>query len=190
MEDKICVDLFTDRKYPWMTDYQIRKVSSIHGTYQTATIDKSEKKTLLKLARRHHIKYRWYEKRWARASNYRSIFFKYYEPPYTCRYCGRKLSEKQLIVDHVIPVAQVKKSAFARRLLTIRGIETVNDPRNLVAACPRCNLEKSDKMGLWVIRGVFGESKIFKIFCYTALASFVPLVVYLIYTLGAFSAIR
>ena len=189
MEDKICVDLFTDRNYTWLEQYRVKKSVSVVGAYYTITIDRSELKGLLKTARRHHIKYRWYEKRWSRASNYRSAFFKYYEPPYRCRYCNKKVTESRMVVDHVIPVAQVKKSAFARWLLTVRGIDTVNDPRNLAPSCRLCNLEKGDKMGVWTIRGIFGESKLSWIFCYAALALFIPLLVFLIYSLGVFSTI-
>lgn len=36
-------------------------------------------------------------------------------------------------------------------------MESINDLRNLVAACSRCNSKKSAKMGIWIIRGKIGR---------------------------------
>ena len=64
-------------------------------------------------------------------------------------------------VDHLIPVAKVKKSGFVRFLLRMHGIQNVNDKRNLVASCHRCNERKRDKMGVWYIRGRLGKYRIY-----------------------------
>lgn len=37
------------------------------------------------------------------------------------------------------------------------GIRDVNDPRNLVPSCAKCNSHKSAKMGLWIARGKIGQ---------------------------------
>lgn len=46
---------------------------------------------------------------------------------YTCRYCGAKVPDVVLTVDHVVPVA----------------LGGDDDPRNLVTACSGCNAGKS-----------------------------------------------
>jgi hypothetical protein len=48
---------------------------------------------------------------------------------FTCQYCGRKPPEIQLVIDHVIPVAQ----------------GGTDDEWNLKASCDGCNAGKSDK---------------------------------------------
>lgn len=96
-----------------------------------------------------------------RGKSYRSDFFKchpgIFHKYYVCSYCGRPLTKKTVTVDHLIPVHKVKRIGFGRFLLWINGIYNVNDTRNLVAACRKCNSRKSDKMGLWVIKGTFGR---------------------------------
>lgn len=161
VENKICIDLFTDRVLPWMKSYPFKKVDGPRGLYYTIEVSPQQKKDVLKRVARSHIRCRWYEKRWARSSGYRESFFRENPPPYRCRYCGRKLSKDRLVVDHVVPVAQAKKSKVARYLLTRRGIQNVNDTRNLAPSCFKCNRRKSDKLGIWYIRGRFGGSRLF-----------------------------
>lgn len=47
---------------------------------------------------------------------------------FTCQYCGAKAPDVELHVDHIVPVSK----------------GGTNDPGNLVTACARCNLGKSD----------------------------------------------
>ncbi|MCA6430306.1 MAG: HNH endonuclease [Cytophagales bacterium] len=47
---------------------------------------------------------------------------------YECAYCGAKEKTKELTLDHVIPLAH----------------GGTDDYNNLVPACSRCNLDKSD----------------------------------------------
>ena len=63
-------------------------------------------------------------------------------------------------MDHLVPVAKAKESIFARTILHLCGITNVNHHRNLVPSCSACNRKKSDKMGLWVIRGAIGRFNI------------------------------
>ena len=52
---------------------------------------------------------------------------------YMCCYCGTKLPKKEIHIDHVYPYA--------------KGGETTAE--NSVVSCRRCNLSKSDKVGIW-----------------------------------------
>ena len=64
-------------------------------------------------------------------------------------------------VDHLIPVARAKKGGFARQMLKEEGIANVNDVRNLVPSCRRCNRRKGTKMGVWYIRGILGKYPVY-----------------------------
>jgi 5-methylcytosine-specific restriction endonuclease McrA len=119
-------------------------------------LDSWQIKTILQM---HGYKYRAYDKRYERASNYRKIYFENNKGPYRCSYCGKHLRADKLEVDHLIPVAKAKSESGVRMLLQICGVRNVNDAKNLVSACHKCNNKKSDKMGLWVVRGVIGRHK-------------------------------
>lgn len=161
MKNRICVDLYTDYPRAWMVG--AKKTENQYGVYYTMTIQKDQLKEILRLARVSRVRARWYEERWARSSTYRNDFFREASPPYYCRYCHRLLSKKYMVIDHIVPVGQTKKSSYARSLLTIRGIQDVNDIRNLAPSCSKCNRRKSDKMGVWVLRGWFGDKMWFRV---------------------------
>ena len=132
-----------------------------YGTYfytETPSIDSWQIKSIIQF---HKYKYRFYDKRYERSTNYRKEFFEEHKGPYRCVYCGRKLKASNLEVDHLFPVAKAKASVGARTLMQICGIFDVNDPKNLVASCKRCNRKKSDQMGFWLIRGTLGRSNTF-----------------------------
>lgn len=107
-----------------------------------------------------------YRVEFERATNYRKTFFNRTNGPYRCRYCNKKILKKDIVVDHIVPVAKTQKKASARFLLSLEGCSNVNDIRNLAPACRRCNSMKSDKMGLWIFRGWFGRYKVYWVFLY------------------------
>lgn len=84
---------------------------------------------------------------------------------YCCSYCGRLLTRTQMQVDHCIPVEGAKSSRFVRTYIRLVGLfsdkktreQGINGLWNLVPSCPKCNNKKSDKRGLWVVRGIIGR---------------------------------
>lgn len=128
--------------------YFYKEVSSLHSW---------QIKTILDI---NGYKYKSFDKRYSRDTTYRKRFFENNKGPYRCAYCGRRLKSDELEVDHLVPVAKAKESVFARTILHLCGITNVNNHRNLVSSCSRCNGKKSDKMGLWVIRGAIGRHHI------------------------------
>lgn len=181
MENQICVDLYTEKTYFWMTQYPLKKVTGAKWCYFTIMTDEKNLKDILKYASKYHIKYDYYGKQWSRSSNYRDVFFTYYKPPYRCRYCNKKLTPNQVVVDHIIPISKVKKSKKARKKLTLWGIKDVNDPRNLAPACKSCNKAKSNKMGLWCIRGFLGQYKIYRPALYVIFILAITIAAYSLY---------
>lgn len=94
-----------------------------------------------------------------RSANYRKAFLDSNPGPWRCRYCHRKLDIYTMTVDHLVPVAAVRRSGIARRLLSALGATSVNDVENLVPSCARCNSAKGQKTGFWIVRGVVGKCR-------------------------------
>lgn len=189
MVEKLCIDVYTDRMHGWMGKYGFRRKEGRGAAFYTVTGDPDTIKEIRNKAGRQHIRCCCYGAQWARSNDYRKVFFSYYPPPYRCRYCNRKLKEQELVVDHIMPVGRVKKSSRARLMLKIRGIRNVNDPRNLAPSCSACNRRKSDKIGLWYLRGILGKYKIYWIVLYILLVLAVLFVVYSLYHTGFFGEV-
>lgn len=136
------------------------KNTKCKGRYYTSNYINKPKKEMTKLQHL-GIRCECYPVEYERASNYRQIFFSRTSGPYTCRYCNKKLQKNQIYVDHIIPVSKAQKKHYARIILSVRHCTNVNDIKNLAPACKNCNLKKSDKMGLWVIRGWLGKYRLY-----------------------------
>lgn len=93
-------------------------------------------------------------KNFKRSESYRRDFIRHNPPRngrYRCVYCGRQVKTDHMQVDHVIAVKRVEKNPLYRCCIH----EDINELSNLVPACPKCNRKKSDKGGLWILRGKF-----------------------------------
>lgn len=108
----------------------------------------------------------------SRSSDYRREYLKKHKGffgIYTCAYCGKLCTRSTLQVDHIYPVNGVKgiglKGTSGKLFVTLVSLlhgpkalkEGVNADWNKTAACPRCNGNKTDAMGLWVLRGYIGK---------------------------------
>lgn len=115
--------------------------------------------------------------KWDRGESYRKDFLKYnkglFGCLYFCAYCGRPITRKNMQVDHHIAINFVKHNPLFKLYFGICNVisnffgrilhgskwkqnKGVNVTYNLLPACPRCNNKKSDKGGLWIIRGMIG----------------------------------
>ena len=96
-----------------------------------------------------------------RSSDYRWVFFSNNPPHvgqrYFCAYCGSLLPKNKITIDHLYPVGQASKSVRLQRKLQRMGIDSINAPKNLVAACRSCNVKKGKQMGKWIWRGKIGR---------------------------------
>lgn len=100
---------------------------------------------------------------------------------YFCSYCGKLLKKDKVTVDHVFAVKAVQQSRFLKWLLKTLGMGTVNDRKNLVPACSRCNERKGAKGGLWILRGFIGRHPVFWFAYWTIVfAVLIALIVYCI----------
>lgn len=176
-----CIDMFSGYK-KWMDDYDIKTKNGPNGQYLSVVVDEKEKKKIVKKIVKSKVKYRCYEKRWERGSDYRKKFFEYYNPPYRCRYCNKPLTKNSMVIDHIIPISQVKKNTNARMKLYVRGISEVNDVRNLAPSCYKCNEKKGSKIGLWYWRALLGKYKAYWIIKKILFVSIIAVCAYFLYT--------
>ena len=176
-----CVDIYTSKYKLWMNRYNVKEKSGKYGVYYTTKLDYKQKKKLIRKLKWKNIKYRCYEERWNRSSDYRKKFLNATKPPYRCRYCNRYLKTEYMVVDHIIPVDKAKSSTKAKNLLALQGIKNVNDVKNLAPSCYDCNSRKGAKMGLWFIRGILGKYKWFWIAKNIFLFFILILIIYILY---------
>ncbi len=100
-----------------------------------------------------------------RGSSYRRDFFANNKPidkygRYRCVYCGRKLRPERITVDHIYPIGAVRSNIRLQKRLNKKGIYNINDVKNLVPACMKCNKKKGTQMGSWLIRAQIGKNEI------------------------------
>jgi hypothetical protein len=69
------------------------------------------------------------------------------------------MSRENTTVDHLYPVGRVARDLTLQKKLARKGIQNINDTKNLVAACKRCNDRKKDAMGVWILKGKIGRYK-------------------------------
>ncbi len=108
-----------------------------------------------------HLKYHIDNGFGVRSQDYRRKFFRANKPHiagmYFCAYCGRLRTKRYITVDHLYPVSMADRSIALQKKLKKHGIRNVNDVDNLVPACARCNKLKSNKMGVWITKGLIGR---------------------------------
>lgn len=168
-----CVDVYVEEKYPWMADYHPKQRESKYGVFYSLSVSNDEKRKVEKIIQQEKLRCKWYSSNFSRSNNYRDKFFKTHEGPYRCIYCHKKIRKDQIEVDHLIPISKAKNSLLARNLLYISGISDVNDPKNLVASCRRCNRKKGSKMGVWIIRGYLGRYRAYWIIHHIIVAAII-----------------
>ena len=165
----------------WFAKSKLRRIGATEHTDGSFSISAEDKGYITKVCDRYRLKCIWYRKEWTRSSNYRYTFFRFNKPPYRCRYCHKRLSKDKVEVDHLIPVGMAKKYGYARFLLRIRGIKNVNDSRNLVPSCHKCNERKRDRIFGWYIRGLLGKYKLYWFIRYFLDIILAICIIYIIY---------
>lgn len=100
-----------------------------------------------------------------RGNDYRINFFRnnpaIYKDYYRCVYCGRLIRKENIEIDHMIPIKKGKESRLWQFLIKKSNLISINDIRNLVPACRRCNKRKGSKTGHWILIGLLGRLKFF-----------------------------
>ncbi|MBR3251701.1 MAG: HNH endonuclease [Solobacterium sp.] len=136
------VEANTNRRFPFDRFPEFRQVSPYK--YQAVHLSKNEAKSLVRRLRLRGFTVIWYRNIWAKGDNYRRIFLESQGETCRCVYCGKFFPKKSITVDHVIPADLAKRSPYIRWKLERKGYKSIDDPRNLVAACYRCNNRKKN----------------------------------------------
>ena len=117
----------------------------------TKTLDSSRAKEYIRFAEKKKLKYEFVSKNTHRSSNYKKKWTEAnpsWHGMYLCTYCGWIVPADKITVDHIVPIQAAKRS-----LKFEQSGRNVNDLENLCGSCMKCNRNKSDKQGLWVVRG-------------------------------------
>ena len=101
-----------------------------------------------------------------RSNSYRDNFFDNNSPidkrgRYRCVYCGRKLKQSKVSVDHLVSVYRSQISQQSRNMLRKMDCESVNDVKNLVPACRHCNSSKGYWLYPWLWMAKIGKCEKF-----------------------------
>lgn len=124
-------------------------------------IEKSEYKKLARFCNSKRLVFYINNEYGTRGTHYRADFFNHNPPVikdrYFCAYCGRLIRKRRITVDHLYPIGAVNKNLSLQKKLKRRGIENINNIKNLVASCNYCNQKKGTKMGKWIWRGRIGR---------------------------------
>lgn len=150
--------------------------------YSKTTNSPTEKEEIELLCNEKGLSFRCIEEKHIRSSNYRKTYIGNmgFKHKYTiCGYCGLPLQINKLTVDHIIPVDKVQKSNYAKWALQKMNIDDVNDMKNLVGACRRCNSKKRAKMGVWVALGFLGKNKV--LWCFRWILRVIVIILLAIY---------
>lgn len=118
----------------------------------------------------YHIAYLKYNSQMKRSNDYRKKYFEKNQPfigkYYFCAYCGRPLIKEKVTVDHIVSIRKAQKSNVLQYLLN-KKMSDINDDKNLVASCARCNQRKGQRISVaYMIRGFLGKRKWFWIIYY------------------------
>ena len=152
-----------DGKYPaYKSAFRLSRMGLRRdGNEYKGEFTKFEMRKIERFCRRRHLTFRIDNSYGKRSSNYRDVFFEnypsYFGGKYFCAYCGFLKPASKITVDHLYPVGAVRRNVSLQKRLGRMGITVINHPKNLVAACERCNKSKGKKMGIWIVKGRIGR---------------------------------
>ena len=158
------VVIITSRRFPFKKFKDFKQVSPNKYTSDRHSLD--DAKRYVRLARLYGFKAYYYERNWGRSGGYRKKYFeKHPAEEYRCVYCGRVIPKDSITIDHIVPVSLAQRSRIARWWLKKRNFESINDERNLVPSCWRCNKTKGKSVSvIWALRARLGQSSVWWVF--------------------------
>lgn len=133
-----------------------------NGKWRLKTADTNVEEEIAHFCKRKHLHYECIDDKYVRSNDYRKNLIINYKKKdnkfYRCAYCGKKLTNKTMTVDHIIPIDKVQHDVFYRRVMKILKIKNINDVNNLAPACERCNKKKGRKLKGYLFNGITGRT--------------------------------
>lgn len=151
------LNIYTDCPKSWLLKYDLKEKYYKDSLYYQLKGEYKELESIRKRLIRCKIRHKMFEERYQKSNDYRKIFLENTSGPYRCRYCNRPLKTEYMQVDHIIPASKVKSNAYLQMWLFLNKCESVNDLKNLVPSCFKCNQAKGRKIGLWPLRAYLGQ---------------------------------
>lgn len=162
-EERVPVDVWGPDTKKYRLGLHWRGLSYTGNTHYEAILPASGARSLERYCKKRNLRFMSKSHFAVRSNGYRRAFFANTKPFFgdlhICAYCGRLTRRDNITVDHIYPVAALEESPSLQKKLARKGYTSVNDPRNLVACCMRCNKKKGTDYGfLWSLRGKLGRS--------------------------------
>lgn len=133
-----------------------------NGKWRLRTSDNDLISRIAYFCRRKHLHYECIKDKYTRSNNYRKTLIENYQKKnnkyYRCAYCGKKLTQDKMTVDHIVPIDKVQHMWRYRQLIRLMKISDINDLRNLAPACDRCNKKKGRTLKGYFISGMTGRT--------------------------------
>lgn len=167
-------------------DFSFNERSYGHSFWQKE-MSRDEAGSWKNFCRRKRMTCNVYPVEYTRSSGYRKAFLesaKTVRGKYRCAYCGSLIRPEKMQVDHIIPVKRMMDGGSARWIAKCKGINNVNDPKNLCSSCEKCNKKKGSKTGGWVTLGFLGKSELLWKIRKVVRALLVITALYLVYETG------
>lgn len=133
-----------------------------NGKWRLKTSNKTVENEIACFCQRKHLHYECIDDKYVRSTDYRKNFLNSYDKKdgkyYRCAYCGKKLTDQTMTVDHIIPIDKVQHNVYYRKLMGLFKVNNVNDINNLAPACERCNKRKGRKLKGYLFNGITGRT--------------------------------
>ncbi len=153
------LNIYIQEPKKWLLKYDLKEKTYKDTTYFQLKGDYNELNSVKKRLISNKIRFKMFEERYQKSYDYRKDFLENNPGPYRCRYCNRWLKTEYMQVDHIIPASKAQKDSNLQIWLWLNKCESVNDLKNLVPSCNKCNQQKGRKIGLWPLRAYLGQFK-------------------------------
>lgn len=151
------LNIYTQEPKKWLQKYDLKEKTYKDTKYFQLKGEYNELESVKRRLISNKIRFKMFEERYQKSYDYRKVFLENNPGPYRCRYCNRWLKTEYMQVDHIIPASKVQKDNNLQIWLWLNKCESVNDLKNLVPSCNRCNQLKGRKIGLWPLRAYLGQ---------------------------------
>lgn len=133
-----------------------------NGKWKLNTSSKQIAESIYRYCKRKKLYCEVIDDKYVRSGDYRKNFLQHYKKKdgkyFRCAYCGKKLTNIDMTVDHILPIDKAQHESWCRAAMRLFGIQNINDVKNLAPACDRCNKKKGKKVRGYLLNGMTGRT--------------------------------